>query len=49
MYLLEYSINVKLLTACHLEFLLLKVGFTGSSESTHVKMPHCSEPIRVNP
>ena len=33
--------NVKLLTEHHLEFLLLKGGCTGSSESTHVKMPHC--------
>ena len=32
---------VKLLTEQHLEFLSLKGGFTGSSESTHVKIPHC--------
>ena len=32
---------VKLLTEHHLEFLNLKGGCTGSSESTHVKMPHC--------
>ena len=32
---------VKLLTEHQLEFLKLKVGHTGSSESTHVKMPHC--------
>ena len=32
---------IKLLTEHHLEFLSLKVGCTGSSESTHVKMPHC--------
>ena len=32
---------VKLLTKHHLEFLSLKGGCTGSSESTHVKMPHC--------
>ena len=32
---------VKLLTERHLEFLSLKGGCTGSSESTHVKMPHC--------
>ena len=38
---LEYSITVKLLTEHHLEFLSLKGGCTGSSESTHVKMPHC--------
>ena len=32
---------VKLLTENDLEFLSLKGGCTGSSESTHVKMPHC--------
>ena len=32
---------VKLLTEHHLEFLSLKGGSRGSSESTHVKMPHC--------
>ena len=32
---------VKLLTEHHLKFLSLKGGCTGSSESTHVKMPHC--------
>ena len=32
---------VKLLTEYHLEFLSLKGGGRGSSESTHVKMPHC--------
>ena len=32
---------VKLLAEHHFEFLSLKVGCTGSSESTHVKMPHC--------
>ena len=31
---LEYSMSVKLLTEHHLEFLSLKVGWTGSSEST---------------
>ena len=31
---------VKLLTEHHLEFLNLKGGYRGSSESTHVKMPH---------
>ena len=31
---------VKLLTEHHLEFLSLKGGCRGSSESTHVKMPH---------
>ena len=33
--------SVKLLTEHHLEFLSLKGGNTGSSESTLVKMPHC--------
>ena len=33
--------SVKLLTEHHLEFLSLKGGCRGSSESTHVKMPHC--------
>ena len=32
---------VKLLTEHHYEFLSLKGGCRGSSESTHVKMPHC--------
>ena len=31
----------KLLTEHHLEFLSLKGGCTGFSESIHVKMPHC--------
>ena len=31
----------KLLTEQHLEFLSLKGGCRGSSDSTHVKMPHC--------
>ena len=35
--------NIKLLTEHHLEFLSLKCGCTGSSESIHVKMPHCSK------
>ena len=39
--LLEYSMSVKLLTEYSLEFLSLKGGCTGSSESIHVKMPHC--------
>ena len=30
-----------LLTEHHLEFLSLKGGCTGTSESTLVKMPHC--------
>ena len=38
---LEYSMTVKLQTEQHLEFLSLKGGCTGSSESTHVNMPHC--------
>ena len=33
--------SVKLLTKHHLEVLSLKIGCTGSAESTHVKMPHC--------
>ena len=32
---------VKLQAEHHLEFLSLKGGYTGSSESTLVKMPHC--------
>ena len=32
---------VKLLTEHHLEFLSLKGGCRGSSESTHVKITHC--------
>ena len=32
---------VKLLAEHHLEFLSLKGGCTGLSESTLVKMPHC--------
>ena len=35
--------NVKLQTEHHLEFLSLKGGCTGSSESTLVKMTHCWE------
>ena len=38
---LEYSMIVKLLTEHHLEFLSLRGGCRGSSESTHVKMPPC--------
>ena len=34
---------VKLLTEHHLEFLSLKGSYRGSSESTQVKMPHCSK------
>ena len=33
--------NIKLLTEQRLEFLSLKIGDTGSSGSTHVKMSHC--------
>ena len=33
--------SVKLLTEHHLEFLSLKEGCTGSSESRLVKMPDC--------
>ena len=32
---------VKLLTKHHLEYPSLRGGCTGSSESTHVKIPHC--------
>ena len=39
--LLEYFMIVKLLTEHHLEFLSLKEGCTGSSDSTHLKMSHC--------
>ena len=38
---LEYTTTVKLLTEQHLEILRLKEGGTDSSESIHVKMPHC--------
>ena len=34
-------LTVKLLVGHHLEFLSLKGGCRGSSESTLVKMPHC--------
>ena len=40
-YSLEYSMSFKLLTEHHLEFLRLSGRYTGSSESTLVKMPHC--------
>ena len=33
--------SVKLLIEHHLELLGLNVGYTGSSESTLVKVPHC--------
>ena len=38
---LEHSMTVKLLNEHDFEFLRLKRGCTGSSESTLVKMPHC--------
>ena len=38
---LESSMTVKLLTEHNLEFLSLKGGSTGSSESTLVKMSNC--------
>ena len=38
---LEYYMIVKLVTEHHLEFLSLKEGCRGSSESTHVKIPYC--------
>ena len=40
-YSIEYSMIVKLLAEQHLEFLSLKGGCRGSSESSFVKMPHC--------
>ena len=45
---LEYSMTVKLLTEHHLEFLSLKRGYTGLSDSTLVKMPHCWESLHFN-
>ena len=33
--------NIKLLSEHNLEFLSLKEGYTGSSESIHAKIPHC--------
>ena len=44
---LEYSMTVKLLNEHHLEFLSLKGGCTGSSESIHVKVPHCWKPHSI--
>ena len=35
--------SIKLLIEHHLEFLSLKGRYTGSSESTHVKIPHCGK------
>ena len=37
---------VKLLTEYHLRVLSFKRGCTGSSESTHVKIPHCWKSCR---
>ena len=37
----EISMIVKLMTEHHLEFLSLKGGCRGSSESSNIKMPHC--------
>ena len=37
----EYSMNIKLLTEHHLEFLSLNGGCTGWFESNHVKMLLC--------
>ena len=37
--------SLNLLTEHHLEFLSLKGGCTGSSESTRVKMPHCKSDV----
>ena len=39
----EHSMSVKLLTEHYLEFLSLKGCNTGLSESTLVKMSHCSK------
>ena len=39
--------SAKLLTEHHLEFLSLKGGCTGLSESTLVKMPHCWKSLVV--
>ena len=38
---LEHTLTVKLLTEHHLAFLIFKRACTGSSWSTHAKMPHC--------
>ena len=38
---LKYLMTVELLTENHLECLSCKGGYTGSSESTLVKIPHC--------
>ena len=41
---LEYSMTGKLLTKHRFEFLSLKEGCTGLSESIHEEMPHCWKP-----
>ena len=41
---LEHSRSVKLLTENHLEFLSLKGGYKGLSQSIIVKIPHCWKP-----
>ena len=51
---LDYSMNVKLLNEHNLEFLSIKGGGTGSSESSLVKMPHCCKtclkrPLKIRP
>ena len=38
---LDYSMTVKLLTKHQFDVLSIQGGYTGSSESTCVKMPHC--------
>ena len=38
---LEYSMIIMRLTENNLKFLSLKGGYTGSSESSLVKIPHC--------
>ena len=38
---LTHFMTLKLLTEHNLEFLSLKGGYTGSSESIHIKIPHC--------
>ena len=45
---LNISICDRLLTEHHLEFLSLKGGCKGSSESTFVKMPHCWKSHVIN-
>ena len=40
---------VKLLTEHYLEFLSLTGGYTGSSESKLVKMPHCGKSHALAP